>query len=143
MAFPHILLSGVDIINHPETGLIYAVDSVCIESDFLIAEIIYNIGDNTQLFAPSDIFAPPCAVVRYCVVLHSGRPVAIDEQGRAGDKPRVVARKEGDRDDVPMRPDNVPTMADEDNSALGYHTKGRLFAIGYMRGLRERISGSA
>ena len=41
-------------------------------------------------------------------------------------------------DEVPMRPDHVPTMAGEDNSNPGYHTKGRLFAIGYMRGLREQ-----
>jgi len=39
--------------------------------------------------------------------------------------------------DGPMRPDHVPTMAGEDNSSPGYHTKGRLFAIGYMRGLLE------
>lgn len=39
--------------------------------------------------------------------------------------------------DGPMRPDHVPTMAGEDNSNPGYHTKGRLFAIGYMRGLLE------
>lgn len=38
----------------------------------------------------------------------------------------------------PMRPDHVPTMAGEDNSNPGYHTKGRLFAIGYMRGLLEQ-----
>ncbi|MDS0276701.1 mannonate dehydratase [Halomicroarcula sp. S1AR25-4] len=42
-------------------------------------------------------------------------------------------------EDVPMRPDHVPTMAGEDNSNPGYHTKGRLFAIGYMRGLREQV----
>jgi len=42
-------------------------------------------------------------------------------------------------DDVPMRPDHVPTMADEDNSNPGYHTKGRLFAIGYMRGLLDSV----
>ena len=42
-------------------------------------------------------------------------------------------------DDVVMRPDHVPTMAGEDNSNPGYHTKGRLFAIGYMRGLREQV----
>ena len=41
--------------------------------------------------------------------------------------------------DGPMRPDHVPTMAGEDNSAPGYHTKGRLFAIGYMRGLLESV----
>lgn len=38
----------------------------------------------------------------------------------------------------PMRPDHVPTMAGEDNSNPGYHMNGRLFAIGYMKGLSER-----
>ena len=42
--------------------------------------------------------------------------------------------------DGPMRPDHVPTMAGEDNSNPGYHTKGRLFAIGYMRGLLEQAT---
>lgn len=42
--------------------------------------------------------------------------------------------------DVPMRPDHVPTVAGEDNSNPGYHTKARLFAIGYMRGLSEQAN---
>ena len=33
------------------------------------------------------------------------------------------------------RPDHVPTMAGETNETPGYETKGRLFAIGYIRGL--------
>jgi len=41
--------------------------------------------------------------------------------------------------DVPMRPDHVPTTVREDNSNPGYHTDGRLFAVGYMRGLRESV----
>jgi len=41
--------------------------------------------------------------------------------------------------DGPMRPDHVPTMAGESNDAPGYETKGRLFAIGYMRGLLEAV----
>jgi D-mannonate dehydratase (EC 4.2.1.8) len=41
---------------------------------------------------------------------------------------------------VVMRPDHVPTMAGEDNSNPGYHMKGRLFAIGYMRGLAEQAN---
>ncbi|WP_262177507.1 mannonate dehydratase [Haloarcula laminariae] len=40
--------------------------------------------------------------------------------------------------DGPMRPDHVPTMAGESNDNPGYHTKGRLFAIGYMKGLLEQ-----
>jgi len=51
----------------------------------------------------------------------------------------MAAYREAVDDDVPMRPDHVPTMAGEDNSNPGYHTKGRLFAIGYMRGLLEGV----
>jgi len=35
------------------------------------------------------------------------------------------------------RPDHVPTMAGESNDNPGYETKGRLFAIGYMKGLMD------
>jgi mannonate dehydratase len=41
--------------------------------------------------------------------------------------------------DGPARPDHVPTMVGESNDNPGYHTKGRLFAIGYMRGLLESV----
>jgi mannonate dehydratase len=41
--------------------------------------------------------------------------------------------------DGPMRPDHVPTMGGEDNSNPGYHTLGRLFAVGYMTGLLEAV----
>jgi mannonate dehydratase len=40
--------------------------------------------------------------------------------------------------DGPIRPDHVPTMAGEDNTTPGYHLSGKLFAVGYMRGLVER-----
>ncbi|MFB6151724.1 MAG: mannonate dehydratase [Haloarculaceae archaeon] len=40
--------------------------------------------------------------------------------------------------DGPIRPDHVPTMAGEDNSSPGYHDRGRLFAVGYMKGLRDQ-----
>lgn len=36
-----------------------------------------------------------------------------------------------------MRPDHVPTMVGEANANPGYETKGRLFGIGYMRGLLQ------
>ena len=41
--------------------------------------------------------------------------------------------------DGPARVDHVPTMAGEDNSQPGYETMGRLYAIGYMRGLMEAV----
>ncbi|MBN9609903.1 MAG: mannonate dehydratase [Actinobacteria bacterium 69-20] len=35
----------------------------------------------------------------------------------------------------PMRPDHVPTLCGESNAKPGYATLGRLFAVGYVRGL--------
>jgi mannonate dehydratase len=40
-----------------------------------------------------------------------------------------------------MRPDHVPTLAGEQNTRPGYETLGRLFAIGYIRGLEQSAYG--
>jgi len=39
------------------------------------------------------------------------------------------------------RPDHVPTMEGDQTGVPGYTTIGRLFAIGYMRGLQEAVYG--
>ena len=41
----------------------------------------------------------------------------------------------------PMRSDHVPTMAGESNDRPAYGTLGRLFAIGYIRGLEQAVFG--
>ena len=43
--------------------------------------------------------------------------------------------------DGPMRPDHVPTMFGESNARPGYETLGRLFALGYIRGLQQAVYG--
>ncbi len=43
----------------------------------------------------------------------------------------------------PMRPDHVPTMAGEDNGDPGYEVLGRLFALGYIKGLAEGVEKAA
>ena len=40
-----------------------------------------------------------------------------------------------------LRPDHVPTLAGETNDSPGYETLGRLFALGYLRGLVETVYG--
>ncbi|UNK70444.1 mannonate dehydratase [Microbacterium sp. H1-D42] len=40
-----------------------------------------------------------------------------------------------------MRPDHVPTLEGESNDAPGYEMLGRLFAIGYIRGLEQSAYG--
>ncbi|MFW5751562.1 MAG: mannonate dehydratase, partial [Planctomycetota bacterium] len=39
--------------------------------------------------------------------------------------------------DVPIRVDHVPTLAGEANAEPGYASLGRLFALGYLKGLCE------
>lgn len=40
-----------------------------------------------------------------------------------------------------MRPDHVPTLEGESNERPGYHMLGRLFALGYIRGLEQAAYG--
>jgi mannonate dehydratase len=44
--------------------------------------------------------------------------------------------------DGPLRPDHVPTMAGETLREPGYDMMGRLYAIGYVRGLQEATARS-
>ena len=39
----------------------------------------------------------------------------------------------------PLRPDHVPTLSGESNARPGYENLGRLFAIGYIRGLQHAL----
>jgi len=41
--------------------------------------------------------------------------------------------------DGPIRPDHVPTLERDDSSRAGYSLLGRLYAVGYMKGLVEAI----
>ena len=41
--------------------------------------------------------------------------------------------------DVPVRVDHVPTMAGENSTVAGYDALGRLFAIGYLKGILETV----
>lgn len=50
----------------------------------------------------------------------------------------MQAYKEVGYDGV-ARPDHVPTMAGEDNSNPGYETLGRLFGVGYIKGLMDSV----
>ena len=42
--------------------------------------------------------------------------------------------------DVPIRVDHVPTLKGEDTEVAGYAAQGRLYALGYLRGLLEMLN---
>ena len=57
-------------------------------------------------------------------------------------KTDMVACMQAYRDigfDGVLRPDHVPTMEGDSNERAGYSAIGRLYAIGYIRGLREAV----
>lgn len=43
--------------------------------------------------------------------------------------------------DVPIRVDHVPTLKGENPQVAGYAAQGRLFAIGYLKGLLQAVEG--
>ncbi len=43
--------------------------------------------------------------------------------------------------DGALRPDHVPTVAGDSNADAGYSAYGRLYALGYIRGLHEAVAG--
>jgi mannonate dehydratase len=44
--------------------------------------------------------------------------------------------------DGPMRPDHVPTMEGDSNDNPAYSSMGRVFAVGYIKGLMEAVYGA-
>lgn len=53
------------------------------------------------------------------------------------DMPDLIALYRRCGINVPIRVDHVPTMAGEDQKKAGYDSLGRLFAIGYLKGILE------
>jgi mannonate dehydratase len=41
--------------------------------------------------------------------------------------------------DGPLRPDHVPTVDGDSNEGPGYSAYGRLYALGYIRALRDVV----
>lgn len=71
-----------------------------------------------------------------------GTPDNFHETFHDAGKTDMVACMEAYRDigfEGVLRPDHVPTMAGDDNENAGYSSIGRLFAIGYLKGIRETV----
>lgn len=58
------------------------------------------------------------------------------------DMARMVSLYERYVGHAPIRPDHVPTLAGDDNSKFGYTMRGRLFAMGYLKGLIDGTKAS-
>jgi len=74
-----------------------------------------------------------------------GTPERFEETWHDDGKTDMLACMKAYRDigfEGVMRPDHVPTVEGDTNADAGYSSFGRLYAIGYIRGLREAVYAS-
>lgn len=73
-----------------------------------------------------------------------GTPAKFEETWHDAGKTNMLACMRAYRDigyEGVLRPDHVPTVEGDSNERAGYSAFGRLYAIGYIRGLREAVYG--
>ena len=71
-----------------------------------------------------------------------GTPTHFEETWHDAGKTDMLACMKAYRDigfDGVLRPDHVPTVEGDSNANAGYSSFGRLYAIGYIRGLRQAV----
>ena len=71
-----------------------------------------------------------------------GVPTQFEETWHDAGKTDMLACMKAYRDigfDGVLRPDHVPTVEGDSNDNAGYSAFGRLYAIGYIRGLHEAV----
>ncbi|HWJ73251.1 MAG TPA: mannonate dehydratase [Kaistia sp.] len=74
-----------------------------------------------------------------------GTPSAFEETWHDAGKTDMLACMKAYRDigfDGVLRPDHVPTVEGDSNDNAGYSAFGRLYAIGYIRGLHQAVYAS-
>jgi mannonate dehydratase len=71
-----------------------------------------------------------------------GVPAKFEETWHDAGQTDMLACMRAYRDigfDGVLRPDHVPTVEGDSNENAGYSAFGRLYAIGYIRGLRQAV----
>lgn len=85
-------------------------------------------------------FGPKISFVHFRDV--RGTPTSFEETWHDAGKTDMLACMQAYRDigfDGVLRPDHVPTVEGDSNENAGYSSFGRLYAIGYIRGLHEAV----
>lgn len=122
------LQRAVDLVPSPWNGLTLCQGTTALMTDDL-PSAIRHFGGQQKIF-----------YVHFRDV--SGTPMHFSETFHDDGQTNMLACMEAYREvgfEGVMRPDHVPTLASDGNDKPGYSTLGRLFAIGYMTGLREAV----
>jgi mannonate dehydratase len=118
----------IDMIPSPVNGITLCQGNFTLMTDDL-PEVIRHFGAQNKIF-----------FVHFRDV--RGTPEKFVETFHDEGKTDMLACMKAYRDigfEGVLRPDHVPTMEGDNNDRPGYSSIGRLFAIGYIKGLREAV----
>lgn len=118
----------LDLVSSPMNGIALCQGNFTLMTDDL-PSVIRQFGEQDK------IFFVHMRDVR-------GAPHKFQETFHDDGKTNMLACMEAYRDigfEGVLRPDHVPTMEGDSNEQAGYSAIGRLFAIGYLKGLREAV----
>jgi mannonate dehydratase len=118
----------IDLLPSPVNGITLCQGNFTLMTDDLPAVIRHFRGQGKIFFA------------HLCDV--RGTPEKFEETFHDDGQTDMLACVRAYRDisfDCVSRPDHVPTMIGDSNEHAGYSSIGRLFAIGYLKGLREAV----
>lgn len=119
----------IDLVPSPMNGITLCQGNFTMMTDDL-PSVIRKFGDKIFFVHMRDV---------------DGTPEKFNETFHDIGKTNMVECMKAYRDigfDGVLRPDHVPTMAGDDNENAGYSSIGRLFAIGYLKGIREVVYGT-
>ena len=118
----------VDLVPSPVNGITMCQGNFTLMTDDL-PSVIRDFGRQDKIF-----------FVHFRDV--EGTPEKFQETFHDNGKTDMAACMQAYRDinfEGVLRPDHVPTMEGDDNDHPGYSSIGRLFAVGYIKGLREVV----
>ena len=118
----------VDLVPSPVNGITMCQGNFTLMTDDL-PSVIRDFGRQDKIF-----------FVHFRDV--EGTPERFQETFHDNGKTDMAACMQAYRDinfEGVLRPDHVPTMEGDDNDHPGYSSIGRLFAVGYIKGLREVV----
>ena len=118
----------LDLVPSPMNGITLCQGNFTLMTDDL-PSVIRHFGKQNKIF-----------FVHFRDVL--GTPEKFEETWHDEGKTNMLACMQAYKDvnfDGVLRPDHVPTVEGDSNENAGYSSFGRLYAIGYIRGLRQAV----
>ena len=122
----------IDLVPSPMNGVTLCQGNFALMTDDLPG-VIRRFGDQNKIF-----------FVHFRDVL--GTPEKFEETWHDAGKTDMLACMQAYKDigfEGVLRPDHVPTVEGDSNEDAGYSSFGRLYALGYIRGLRQAVYNNA